>query len=58
MSRNSGFDVLDFCGFRADRIVERKRPVKQRTGDLFAIGHFAQRRCFDLPRRDSRSLRG
>ena len=40
-SGDRGYDLLDRRRLRADRIVERERPVEQRSRDLTTVRHFA-----------------
>src|SRR6516162_6112912 len=40
-------NALNSCRFRTYRIIERQRAVDNRIGNLFAVGHFAQRRRID-----------
>ena len=39
--RDGRVDLLDRCRFRADRIVERQRPIERRSGDLATVCHLA-----------------
>ena len=41
-SGDRGYDLLDRRRLRADRIVERERPVEKRPRDLTPVRHLAQ----------------